>query len=103
MAYAVAARTNEFGVRMALGAMRGDVLRLVLGQGGRLVLYGLALGLAATVWTSSFLSHQLFGISATSPIALALVAAGLAAVAAVACAVPAVRAARVNPLVALRR
>jgi len=103
MAYAVAARTNEFGVRMALGAMRGDVLRLVLGQGGRLVLYGLALGLAATVWTSSFLSHQLFGISATSPIALALVAAGLAAVAAVACAVPAVRAARVNPLVALRK
>jgi len=103
MAYAVAARTNEFGVRMALGAMRGDVLRLVLGQGGRLVLYGLALGLAATVWTSSLLSHQLFGISATSPIALGLVAAGLAAVAAIACAVPAVRAARVNPLVALRR
>jgi hypothetical protein len=103
MAYAVAARTNEFGVRMALGAMRGDVLRLVLGQGGRLVAYGVALGMGLTVWTSSLLSRLLFGISATSPIALGLVALGLAGVAGIACLVPAVRAARVTPLVALRK
>jgi predicted permease len=103
MAYAVAARTNEFGVRMALGAMRADVLRLVLGQGGRLVAWGLVLGLLVTVWTSSLLSRLLFGISATSPVALGLVALGLAAVAGTACLVPAVRAARVTPLVALRK
>jgi predicted permease len=103
MAYAVAARTNEFGVRMALGAMRGDVLRLVLGQGGRLVAWGLALGMVVTLWTSSLLSRLLFGISATSPVALGVVALGLATVAGVACFVPAVRAARVTPLVALRK
>jgi len=103
MAYAVAARTNEFGVRMALGAVRGDVLRLVLGQGWRLVACGVVLGVAGTVWTSSFLSRLLFGISPTSPMALGLVALGLASVATVACVVPAVRAARVNPLVALRK
>jgi len=103
MAYAVAARTNEFGVRMALGAVRSDVLRLVLGQGGRLVAGGVALGLAGTVWTSSLLSRLLFGISPTSPVALGLVAFGLASVATIACVVPAVRAARVNPLVALRK
>jgi predicted permease len=103
MAYAVAARTNEFGVRMALGAVRGDVLRLVLGQGGRLVVCGVALGLAGTVWASPLLSRLLFGISPTSPVALGLVALGLASVATIACVVPAVRAARVNPLVALRK
>jgi ABC-type antimicrobial peptide transport system permease subunit len=103
MAHAVAARTNEFGVRMALGAVRGDVLRLVLGQGWRLVASGVALGLAGTVWASSLLSRLLFGISPTSPVALGLVAVGLAAVATIACVVPAVRAARVNPLVALRK
>jgi predicted permease len=103
MAYAVAARTNEFGVRMALGAMRADVLRLVLGQGGRLVASGLGLGLLVTVWTSSLFSRLLFGVSATSPVALALVALGLAAVAGTACLVPALRAARVTPLAALRK
>jgi predicted permease len=103
MAYAVAARTNEFGVRLALGAVRGDVLRLVLGQGWRLVACGVALGVAGTVWASSLLSRLLFGISATSPVALSLVAFGLGAVATIACAVPAIRAARVNPIVALRK
>jgi predicted permease len=103
MAYAVAARTSEFGVRMALGAVRGDVLRLVLGQGWRLIVSGVALGVAGSVWTSSLLSRLLFGISPTSPVALGLVAAGLAGIATIACAVPAVRAARVSPLVALRK
>jgi hypothetical protein len=103
MAYAVAARTNEFGVRMALGAVRSDVLRLVLGQGWRLVACGVALGVAGSVWASSVLSSLLFEISPTSPVALGLVAVGLAGVATLACAVPAVRAARVSPLVALRK
>jgi ABC-type antimicrobial peptide transport system permease subunit len=79
------------------------VLRLVLGQGGRLVASGLGLGLLVTVWTSSLFSRLLFGVSATSPVALALVALGLAAVAGTACLVPALRAARVTPLAALRK
>jgi ABC-type antimicrobial peptide transport system permease subunit len=88
---------------MALGAARGDVLRLVLGQGWRLVAGGVVLGVAGSVWTSSLLSRLLFGISPTSPVALSLVAFALGAVATIACAVPAMRAARVSPLVALRK
>jgi ABC-type antimicrobial peptide transport system permease subunit len=103
MAYTVAARTSEFGVRLALGAVRGDVLRLVLGQGGRLVAAGVAVGLVLTLWTSTLLAGVLFGVSPSSPVALGGVALGLAGVAAVACVVPALRAARVNPLVALRK
>jgi ABC-type antimicrobial peptide transport system permease subunit len=99
----VAARTSEFGVRLALGAVRGDVLRLVLGQGGRLVAAGVAVGLVLTLWTSTLLAGVLFGVSPSSPVALGGVALGLAAVAAVACVVPALRAARVNPLIALRK
>ena len=70
MAYAVAARTSEFGIRMALGAVRADVLRLVLTQGARLVGGGLALGLVAALWTTTFMTPLLFGVSPTSPIAL---------------------------------
>jgi hypothetical protein len=103
MAYAVAARTNEFGVRLALGAVRGDVARLVLAQGGRLLAAGLAVGLAASLWATTFMTPLLFGVRATSPFLLAAVTLVLAAVAAVACAVPAVRAARVTPLAALRQ
>ncbi|MEO5821865.1 MAG: ADOP family duplicated permease [Vicinamibacteraceae bacterium] len=103
MAYAVAARVNEFGIRMALGALRGDVLRLVLAQGGRLVASGLALGLVVALWATTLMSHLLFGVDSTSPLALGGVGLLLVSVAAVACAVPAVRAARVTPLVALRK
>jgi predicted permease len=103
MAYAVAARTAEFGIRMALGAVRADVLRLVLTQGGRLVASGAALGLVAALWTTTFMTPLLFGVSPASPLALGLVGSLLTAVATVACIVPALRAARVSPLAALRK
>jgi putative ABC transport system permease protein len=102
MAYAVAARTSEFGVRLALGAARVDVVRLVLTQGARLLVAGIGLGFAAALWTTTFMTPLLFDISPTSPILLGAVALVLGGTAAVACAVPAVRAARVNPLAALR-
>jgi len=102
MAYAVAVRTGEFGLRLALGAMRADVLGLVVGQGVRLVAIGLALGLGAAWWSTAFMAPLLFGVSATDPFALAGVSALLAAVGLLASAVPALRAARLTPLAALR-
>ena len=102
MAYAVAQRTREFGVRLALGAQRADVLRLVLGQGVRLAAIGLAAGLAASLVLTGFMSSLLFGLSASNPLAYAGVAAVLSVVAGLACLIPALRATRVDPNVALR-
>ena len=102
MAYAVVQRTREFGVRLALGAQRADVLRLVLGQGVRLAAMGLAAGLAAALLLTGFMSSLLFGLTASNPLAYAGVAAVLAAVAGLACLIPALRATRVDPNVALR-
>jgi predicted permease len=102
MAYAVVQRTREFGVRLALGAQRADVLRLVLGQGVRLAAIGLAAGLAASLLLTGFMSSLLFGLTASNPLAYAGVAAVLAAVAGLACLIPALRATRVDPNVALR-
>jgi putative ABC transport system permease protein len=101
-AYAVSRRTGEIGLRMALGARPGDVLRLVLRQGLRLTAVGIGLGLLAAAALSRTLGTLLFGVSPTDAIAFGGIALLLACVAVFACALPARRAARVDPLVALR-
>jgi len=101
IAFNVTQRTQELGIRIALGAQRRDVLRLVLAQGTRLMLLGVALGLFAALAFSRLLA-TLFGVSATDPLTFAGVAGLLAVVALLACFVPARRATRVDPIVALR-
>jgi putative ABC transport system permease protein len=102
MAYNVAQRTGEFGIRMALGAQRADVLRLVLTHGGKLIGLGLIIGLLATLAASRALDSMLFNISAYDPLTLTSITLLLAAVALIACFFPANRATKVNPIEALR-
>jgi putative ABC transport system permease protein len=102
MSYAITRRTNEIGVRVALGAQQRDVLWLILGQGLRLALIGGSLGIAASLALTRYMSHLLYGVSPRDPQTFAGIAFALLAVALLACYVPARRAMRVDPIVALR-
>ena len=101
-AYAVAQRSHEIGIRMALGAQQRDVMRLILAQGARLALVGIAIGTLTALGLTRLMSSLLYGISASDPLTFAAVAVVLLAVALAACYVPARRAMRVDPIVALR-
>ena len=102
VAYSVAQRTQEIGIRMALGARSGDVLRLVGRQGASLAALGIGLGMAGALALSRLLNALLFGVSATDPWTFLAAPLGLAAVILAATAIPARRAARISPVVALR-
>jgi predicted permease len=102
LAYTAARRTHEIGIRMALGAERGDVLKLVINMGLRLVILGVVIGLAASFGVARIMSSQLWGVSPYDPVTLVAVPILLFITGLLACWVPARRAARVDPLVALR-
>jgi predicted permease len=102
MAYSVNQRTGEIGIRMALGAQSGNVLRLILTQGGRLIVLGMLVGLAGALLLTRFLESLLFGVRSYDPLTFAAIALLLSATAAVACLLPARRASKVDPMTALR-
>jgi putative ABC transport system permease protein len=102
MAYAVTQRTNEIGIRIALGARTIDVMRLVLGQGVKLVIAGVVIGLIAAFALGHALAGRLYGVNATDPMTFVMVAIGLVVIGLLACWIPARRAAKVDPMVALR-
>ncbi len=102
ISHLVGQRTHEIGVRMALGAQPGDVMRLILGQGVRMAVIGVLIGIAAALALTRLMASQLFGVSSHDPLTFAAVGALLTLVALLACYVPARRAVRVDPLVALR-
>ncbi len=102
MAYSVAQRTHEIGVRVAVGAEKADILQMILREGMAITLAGIGIGLLGAFGLSSILKSQLFGVSATDPLTFLGVIMALAVVALAACYIPARRATRVDPMVALR-
>jgi len=102
VAYAVAQRTREIGIRMALGAQKKDVLKLILAKGLTLVAWGTGFGLIGCYWFSRLVSTQLYAVGPNDPPTLAAVATLLIAIALLACYIPARRATKVEPLVALK-
>jgi putative ABC transport system permease protein len=102
MSYSVAQRTHEVGLRMALGAQRRDVMKLVLRQGMKLTLMGVAVGLFASAAVTRLMTQLLFDVSASDPMTFVAIALILVVVAVVACLLPALRATKIDPMVALR-
>jgi len=102
IAYSVAQRTQEIGVRLALGAQAGAILKMVVGQGMKLVASGVALGLVASFSLTRLMSNMLFGVSAFDPMTFGSITLLLTLVALLACWIPARRAMRLDPMIALR-
>jgi ABC-type antimicrobial peptide transport system permease subunit len=103
MSYSVARRTNEIGIRMALGAQRASVVGMVMGESMLLVGIGVALGLGAALWAGRFVKTVLYGLSASDPLTIAAAVSLITVVSALAAYVPARRASIVDPMEALRR
>ncbi|MGH9621688.1 MAG: FtsX-like permease family protein [Bryobacteraceae bacterium] len=102
IAYSVAQRTHEIGIRMALGAQRQDVLRMIFAQGAKIAGIGLAIGIALALGLTRLMGNLLFSVSAADPLTFAAVAIVIALITMLACYIPARRAVRVDPMLALR-
>ena len=102
LAFSVSARTNEIGIRMSLGADRGRVQRMILTEGGRLLVVGLALGVGAAYFAAGVIRGLLFGIAPHDPVTFTAVVVAMAAIGIAACWIPAARAARIDPVIAMR-
>ena len=102
LAFSVSARTNEIGIRMSLGADRGRVQRMILGEGGVLVALGLVIGVVGAYFAAGVIRGLLFGVAPNDPVTLIGVGIFMAAIGVLACWIPAVRAARIDPAITMR-